>query len=67
MAIEISIIQNDQEVVRLPATTRDAKNPFSTGSRGFNANGKITFGGKTYQASINLVEVGSLVKTKTKK
>lgn len=32
---------------------------FSTGSRGYYCSGKIKIAGKTYQASCNLVELGS--------
>jgi hypothetical protein len=38
---------------------------FSTGSKGFNAAGRFfTEDGKSYQASINLIEIGSKPKTK---
>lgn len=39
---------------------------FSTGSRGFNANGKVTIDGKRYQLSANLVEIGSKPVSKSK-
>lgn len=32
---------------------------FSTGSRGFYFGGKVVIAGKRYQASVNLVEIGS--------
>lgn len=32
---------------------------FSTGSRGFYANGKLVIGGKAYQVNVQLVEIGS--------
>ena len=40
---------------------------FSTGSRGFNASGKMLAGEKNYQVSVNCVEIGSKPKEKEKK
>lgn len=40
---------------------------FSTGSKGFNASGKIQVGEKRYQVSINCVEIGSKPKEKEEK
>jgi hypothetical protein len=47
------------ETVEMTAVTRDEANPFSTGSLGFNGNGKVTLGGKLYQVACNLIEVDS--------
>lgn len=44
-----------QVIASIPANART----FSTGSRGYGANGKIEINGKRYQCSLNLVEIGS--------
>ena len=36
-----------------------AQKVFSTGSRGYNGNFKVTFNGKKYQVNVNAVEIGS--------
>ena len=40
---------------------------FSTGSKGFNASGKLPVGDKNYQVSVNCVEIGSKPKEKEEK
>ncbi len=40
------------------------KKDFKTGSKGYNAFGKMMSGGKNYQISINCVEIGSKPKEK---
>lgn len=51
--------EHRDENVALQADERDAARPFKTGSRGFNASGKVTIDGKRYQVSCNLIEIGS--------
>lgn len=49
---QISVTIGGQELVA------DART-FSSGSRGYFTSGKVTIGGKRFQCSVNVVEIGS--------
>ena len=50
---------SDERIV-VPLTERGAENPFSTGSRGYQASSKVQLhNGKRYQLNFMLVEIGS--------
>ncbi|HVB12091.1 MAG TPA: hypothetical protein VNE86_03085 [Nitrososphaerales archaeon] len=62
--MQIKIIDNaGKEIGSLDLDTRDENNPFSSGSLGFFAGGKILLGvngrSKTYQASCSFVEINT--------
>jgi hypothetical protein len=49
--------EHGQELVTLPADTRDASRPFSSGGTGFYAGGKVIIDGERYQVSCSVVKV----------
>lgn len=57
--IDIVISVDGKDAHRMPLNTRDKDHPFSSGAFGFNAGGRVYFEGKEYQASFNLVELGT--------
>lgn len=52
-------MRTDSDEATVHAIERGATNPFSTGSLGYNASGKVVIDGKRYQVSCNLIEVDS--------
>jgi len=52
MPESVTVIVEDQKLLA------DART-FKTGSRGYWAGGKLVIGGRRYQASVSLVEIGS--------
>lgn len=63
--MQVRIIAQDGESQSEGDVSAKAKT-FSTGSDGFNLNGKVTIGGVRYQVSGNMVRVGSAAENAAK-
>jgi len=58
--VSIIIEVDGDNVSKIPCSVRSkATKLFSSGSRGFNATGKVAIGGKDHQLGFNLIEIGS--------
>ena len=57
--IDIVVSVDGKDAQRVPMTVRDKKHPFSSGALGLNAGGRVYVDGKEYQASFNLIELGT--------
>ncbi len=56
--MQAQIVDDDGKVIGIFDFDRRGKdNPFSSGSRGYHANGKMTIDGKRHQVNLLLVEI----------
>ena len=54
--MQVQVVDSNGVVVGVLSLTQRT---FSTGSRGYGANGKVVIDGKRHQVSLNVVEIGS--------
>jgi hypothetical protein len=55
----VVLVVNDGTELKVPVTVRDKNHPFSTGSTGYHAAGKIAINGDSFQVHANIVKIGS--------
>lgn len=59
MAVSVDVKVDGKVVQTIDLDTRDASNPFRTGSIGYHKNEALSIEGKGYQANLMLIEKGT--------